>query len=328
MKRERVSDDIVVFTSTLYAQVNAGAVLTPAGAVLIDTLPFPEETREIADYLKSEGARGVVRYVIDTHRHGDHTHGNYLFPQAEIIGHRLCRDTLLKWGNDSLQAAKEATPELDEVVLRIPNITFEREMSLYIGGMTLEMLYLPGHTIDGIGVLIRSERVLFSGDAIMPLPSFVWGDRDQLIQSMQRVKGMDLEHIVQGHGDVLLRGEMAEVIDENLAYLDNIYQKVKKRVELGASERDLEKITVEKSGGSPIAMDGMGKKLHQANLIKLYRSFKEEQQRAALHPVGAHAVKKPRARRRGSDADAHPAAAGPSARKRVAKKRETSASRS
>ena len=58
MKRERVSDDIVVFTSTLYAQVNAGAVLTPAGAVLIDTLPFPEETREIADYLESEGAHG------------------------------------------------------------------------------------------------------------------------------------------------------------------------------------------------------------------------------------------------------------------------------
>ena len=88
MKRERVSDDIVVFTSTLYAQVNAGAVLTPAGAVLIDTLPFPEETREIADYLESEGARGVVRYVVNTHRHGDHTHGNYLFPHADIIGLR------------------------------------------------------------------------------------------------------------------------------------------------------------------------------------------------------------------------------------------------
>ena len=321
MKRERVSDDIVVFTSTLYAQVNAGAVLTPAGAVLIDTLPFPEETREIADYLRSEGPRGVVRYIVNTHRHGDHTHGNYLFPQADIIGHRLCRETLLKWGNESLQAAKESTPELDEVVLRIPNITFEREMSLYLGGMTMELLYLPGHTIDGIGVLIRSERVLFSGDAVMPLPSFVWGDRDQLIQSLQRVKSMDLEHIVQGHGDVLLRGEMAEVIDENLAYLDNIYQKVKKRVEMGASERELEKITVEKSGGSPIAMDGMGKKLHQANLIKLYRTFKEEQQRIEADAAREAAEKKPRTRRAPAGADVTPP------RKRVVKKSETSTTR-
>ena len=327
MKRERVSDDIVVFTSTLYAQVNAGAVLTPAGAVLIDTLPFPEETGEIADYLESEGARGVVRYVVNTHRHGDHTHGNYLFPHADIIGHRLCRETLLRWGNESLQAAKEATPELDAVTLRIPNITFEREMSLYLGGMTMELLYLPGHTIDGIGMLIRSERVLFSGDAIMPLPSFVWGDREQLIHSMQRVKAMDLEHIVQGHGDVLLRGEMAEVIDENLAYLDNIYEKVKKRVEMGASERDLEKITVEKSGGSPIAMDGMGKKLHQANLIKLYRTFREEQQRAALPAAAVHPDKKARTRRKTAVAHAQSNEAG-SARKRVAKKREPSTSRS
>ena len=57
MKRDRVSDDVCVFTSTQYAQVTAGVVLTPEGAVLIDTLPFPEETREIIDYLKTEGPR-------------------------------------------------------------------------------------------------------------------------------------------------------------------------------------------------------------------------------------------------------------------------------
>src|SRR5438046_9199308 len=123
MKRERVSDDIVVFTSTLYAQVNAGAVLTPAGAVLIDTLPFPEETREIADYLESEGARGVVRYVVNTHRHGEHTHGNYLFPHADIIGRRVCRETLVRWGNERLHAAKEAPHDLDEARHRRPNVT-------------------------------------------------------------------------------------------------------------------------------------------------------------------------------------------------------------
>ena len=126
MKRDRVSDNVVVFTSMQYAQVTAGAVLTPEGAVLIDTLPFPDETREIIDYLKTEGPRGVVRYVVNTHRHGDHTHGNYLFPEAEIIGHRLCRETLLKWGRESLDQAKEATPQLAEVELRVPDITFER----------------------------------------------------------------------------------------------------------------------------------------------------------------------------------------------------------
>ena len=291
MKRDRVTDDVCVFTSTQYAQVTAGVVLTPDGAVLIDTLPFPDETREIIEYLKSEGPRGVVRYVVNTHRHGDHTHGNYLFPNADIIGHRLCRETLLKWGQDSLEEAKQATPQLAEVVLRVPNVTFEREMSIYLGGTTLELLYLPGHTVDGIGVYIRSEKILFSGDAMMPLPYFFWGDREQLINSMQRIKTMELEHIVQGHGDVLLRGEIDETIDQNLNYLDYIYTKVKKRVETGASERDLTKITVEKAGISPIAMDEITKQLHHANLVKLYRAFKEEKERTARKEKGAEEKK-------------------------------------
>ena len=276
MKRDRVSDDVCVFTSTQYAQVTAGVVLTPEGAVLIDTLPFPDETREIIDYLKTEGPRGVVRYVINTHRHGDHTHGNYLFPNADIVGHRLCRETMLKWGQDSLVEAREATPQLAGVELRAPNITFEREMSLYLGGTMLELLYLPGHTVDGIGVYIRSEKILFSGDAMMPLPYFFWGDRQQLIDSMEQIRTMELEHIVQGHGDVLLRGEIDETIDQGVAYLDNIYQKVKKRFEAGSSERELTKITVEKSGASPIAMDGMARQLHYANLVKLFRKMSED----------------------------------------------------
>jgi cyclase len=299
MKRDRVSDNVVVFTSMQYAQVTAGAVLTPEGAVLIDTLPFPDETREIIDYLKTEGPRGVVRYVVNTHRHGDHTHGNYLFPDAEIIGHRLCRETLLKWGRESLDQAKEATPQLAEVELRVPDITFEREMSIYLGGATLEMLYLPGHTIDGIGVHIRSEKILFSGDAMMPLPNFLWGDREQLIRSMETIRAIELEHIVQGHGDVLLRGEIDETIDQSISYLDNIYQKVKKRVEAGGSERDLLKITVEKSGGSPIAMDGMARQLHHANLVKLFRTLTEEKAKEQSKPK----ARKPRSRRKEPEAE-------------------------
>jgi glyoxylase-like metal-dependent hydrolase (beta-lactamase superfamily II) len=275
MKRDRVSDDVCVFTSTLYAQVTAGAVLTSDGAILIDTLPFPDETREIIEYLKTEGPRGVVRYLVNTHRHGDHTHGNYLFPEANIIGHRLCRETMLRWGTQSLEDAKQATPQLAEVQLRVPDVTFEHEMSIYLGGVTVDLLYLPGHTVDGIGAFVRGERILFSGDALMPLPSFIWGDREQLVDSMQRIKAMELEHIVQGHGDVLLRGEIPEIIDQGLSYLDVIYQRVKKRFEAKGTERDLEKITIEKCGISPIAIEG-ARQLHHANLLKIFRTLKEQ----------------------------------------------------
>jgi len=79
MIRERVAEDVYVFTSQLYAQVNAGAIVGQDWSILIDTLAYPEETREIRDFLEERLAK-PVRYIINTHYHSDHTLGNCWFP--------------------------------------------------------------------------------------------------------------------------------------------------------------------------------------------------------------------------------------------------------
>ena len=48
MIRERVSENVYVFTSEIYAQVNSGAVVGPEYTVLIDTLAYPDEIRDIS----------------------------------------------------------------------------------------------------------------------------------------------------------------------------------------------------------------------------------------------------------------------------------------
>ncbi len=63
---ERVADNVYVFTSKTYAEVNAGAVVGEDWAVLIDTLAFPEETQEIREFVE-EKLEIPVRYVINTH---------------------------------------------------------------------------------------------------------------------------------------------------------------------------------------------------------------------------------------------------------------------
>ena len=60
MQRERVADDIYVFTSERYAQVTASVLLTSDGAVLIDTLAFPDESRAIKAFV--EGRLKTDRY--------------------------------------------------------------------------------------------------------------------------------------------------------------------------------------------------------------------------------------------------------------------------
>ena len=105
MIRERIADDIYVFTSRLYAQVTAGAILTKEGVILIDTLYYPEETRQIKEFLEDRlGHR--VRYVINTHYHADHTQGTYLFPGARVVSHALCKKLLDTRGRNGLREAK------------------------------------------------------------------------------------------------------------------------------------------------------------------------------------------------------------------------------
>src|SRR5438046_1678808 len=110
MQRERVADDIYVFTSEDYAQVTAGAVITSEGAILIDTLVFPDETKAIKNFL--ENRLGCpVRYVINTHYHADHTYGTCFFPNAIIVAHAKCYDLLDTRGRDGLEQAKLSMPE-------------------------------------------------------------------------------------------------------------------------------------------------------------------------------------------------------------------------
>ena len=57
MIRERVTEDVFVFISSLYAEVGATVIVSPEGAVVIDTLPFPEETQQIREFARRRSSR-------------------------------------------------------------------------------------------------------------------------------------------------------------------------------------------------------------------------------------------------------------------------------
>ena len=273
MRKERVTENVYVFTSEAYAQVTAGAIVTSEGTVVIDTLPFPRETREMIDFLRGESKRGI-RYVIDTHHHADHVYGNYLFEEADIISGEKCREIMRKSGEKNLAEAKQQTPELAEVTLRLPNIIFPEKLTLNLGDRVMRLMPMLGHSLDGIGVYIEGDKILFSGDAVMPLPYIFWGDREVLQNTLRAIKEMNLENIVQGHGEVLLKGEIDETLDASIAYLDCIHEKVKAKLATRTSkERLVNEITLESCGFSPIALDGLVKQLHRSNLLRVYQTL-------------------------------------------------------
>lgn len=269
MLRERVADDIYVFTSDLYVKVTAGVIFASQGVVVIDTLLFLQETSELLDLVRRRSRNGVC-YVVNTHSHSDHVYGTYLFDGAEVIGHELCRQTLQEHGEKDLDDAKERIPELAEVQLRLPSITFTEELTLRLGNKTLRLMHAPGTTPDSIVVYVREDKVLFAGDTVMPVPYIVDGDRLELMESLRAIGKLTLDNIVQGHGGVLLRGEIKATLKSSIAYLDTIYEKVREKVEDGAPRDELRRIGIESCGKSRVPLDGLVENLHQANLEALY----------------------------------------------------------
>lgn len=273
MIRERVAESVYVFTSERYASVNAGAVIGPEWSVLIDTLPFPDETQEMRDFIQDD-LESEIRYIIYTHYHADHTFGACWFPDAFVLSHAKTAKLLDTRGREGLERAKSENRALREVELKLPDFVFEQgSLGLRLGERTMELVPLPGHTSDGIGVLLNEGKVLFAGDIMMPVPHVVDGDFDTMVESLKRIPKMKLESLVQGHGDVILRGEVGSTVKENLEYLNCISKAVKQAGRRKEPLPILRETEIEGCGKSRILLNGLAEEIHWRNLEALMRRW-------------------------------------------------------
>jgi len=275
MHRERVSENVFWFQSEVYAQVTAGVVVGPQWAVVIDTLALPEETLEIRDFIERE-LNVPVRYVINTHYHADHTWGNYFFSGAMVIAHARCRALLEERGMPALEAACKQNPALRQVKIVLPHLTFDSgELTLRVGKKNLILSHTPGHSEDGISVLVEEDRVLFAGDAFMPLPYVVDGNLDDIAASIKRIGRMGLENIIQGHGDIILRGEIEAAVKENLNYLAAVKKTVKTALRRKSPEEYLRTVSIEDCGKSRVYLGGLVVSLHERNLLAALKQMRD-----------------------------------------------------
>jgi len=275
MQRERVAEDVYVFTSELYAQVTAGLVVTTEGAVLIDTLAYPQETQLIKRFVENRLGTSV-RYVINTHFHADHTTGTCLFDNARVVAHARCRDLLDSRGRESLERAKGVSADLRDVTIRLPDLVFDGgTMALHVGNKTFHLWSTPGHSPDSIVCLVREDRTLFAADTLMPLPYFVDGSYDDFLNSLYGLRDGNYENVIQGHGEIILRGEIEDKIQEDIQYLLKLRQAVDAALASPMPDQALDAINIESCGKSRILLNGGGVQLHRQNVLALASQRRE-----------------------------------------------------
>ncbi|MBK6306430.1 MAG: MBL fold metallo-hydrolase [Gemmatimonadetes bacterium] len=193
---------------------NMGLLIGDDGAVLIDDQYAP-----LSDKIKAAIARLTdkpVRFVINTHLHGDHTGGNEAFGKtgAVIVAHDNVRKRMST--AQFSQRFSRTTPPSPYAAL--PVVTFAEDISLHLNGDSLRVVHLaPAHTDGDAYIHFVKANVIHMGDAF-PNGSYPFidsgsgGTIDGIIAAADRVLAIanDQTKIIPGHGPMASKADLQE----------------------------------------------------------------------------------------------------------------------
>lgn len=231
-----------IFVETEYQGANVGCILTGDGAVLVDTPMIPSEAQHWSRRVARRTKQGRT-YLINTDYHISHILGNHFFP-AVIIAHELAWQEMaaydLSFSQSIIDEYKEKDPQvaadLSEVRLVLPEVTLTDSLSLHKGDRLIEVVHFGGHTPATVGVYVPDSRVLFTGDLVVTKrhPSLIHAQSKQWLEALQRIRQMDVEVIVPGHGGI---ADLSAI--EPLAnYIEEMRKQVGELYGGGASRRE------------------------------------------------------------------------------------------
>lgn len=196
LEAERVTDDVHVLFGL---GGNVGVLRTERGPVIVDTLTFRSQGENIRETAEKIGG-GPVQAIVNTHYHGDHTHGNPAFAAGtKVVATQLTRDYLMHFDASYWQGAAAGT---------LPNETFSEAHELRIGGKTVQLHHLGrGHTGGDLVALFVEDRVLHTGDLFFNqrYPNIdleAGGSVREWDATLERVLALDFDRVIPGHGPV------------------------------------------------------------------------------------------------------------------------------
>jgi cyclase len=196
---------------------NTGFLVASDGVVSVDSCSTTERTRAYLRAIARETDR-PIRTLVNTHHHGDHTFGNYLFRGVTIVGHDNMRDALRAWG-EPRSAPYFTDVNWGPVELAPPTLTFEDRVKLYLDETACHVIHVgtPAHTNNDSVVWIPDRGVLFAGDLVFNggTPFMLQGSISGALVALEQIAELGADTIVPGHGPVC----GPEVIDTVSSYL-------------------------------------------------------------------------------------------------------------
>jgi cyclase len=244
---------------------NAGIIMAGSETVLVDTAATERRARWLR-YAIAELCPVPPSMLINTHFHGDHTFGNFVFPEARILAHERTRAEMAAAGLHLTGLWPEV--RWGSISVTLPTFTYRDRMTIH-GATTRIELFHPSaaHSIDDTVVWLPDSSVLFTGDIVMSgvTPFVPMGSVSGSLAAIAELRSLAPATIVTGHGPVA----GPSVLDETEDYLRWLQALAKDGLAAGLSPLELAKET------------GLGKYADLLDperlLPNLHRAYAEEQ---------------------------------------------------
>ena len=221
---------------------NAGLIVDGDQSLLVDTLFDEPLTAAMLSAMQSTTgiAPEDIATLVNTHANGDHTHGNALVPNAEIIATTAAAREMAELPpamvaglmagaqRGQLGAAGEmlaevfAPFELATARGKAPTRTFEDQLGVRVGNKEVRLKKLgPAHTAGDLVVHVPGDRAVFTGDILfVDVTPIMWaGPLGNWLAACEWILDLDVETIVPGHGPLADR-QAVNRMAEYLRYVD------------------------------------------------------------------------------------------------------------
>jgi len=260
---------------------NVVFLVTDEGVLVVDSGNSPEQGKLVMDEIAKKTDK-PVKYLVLTHYHGDHSFGLQAFPASTVVvaqqntadnisnlneprirgmmakgmpamiaAQKLVVDKLsrkkgreLKKEVERLQELETGLAQLQELRFVYPAITFDSKLRIFLGGETIEVIYLgPGHTNGDSLVHFPGLKTAHTGDLLFdgsyPYIGAEGGaDTTNWMARIQEVSGWDVEKFIPGHGTLADKGGLLRLA----AYLGDLRQAVKAAIAAGQSLEQAKKM--------------------------------------------------------------------------------------
>lgn len=205
---------------------------------------FPKEAGDVIAAVKKTTDK-PIRYVFDTHHHGDHAYGNAVFAKegASVVAQANCARLLRVNGPEEFKKAGElpaGRKDIRESSLKVPNVVFDDKLVLDDGKQRVEFLFFGhAHTAGDGCAYLPKHKILCTGDACVNGAFNYMGHSDSAswIRALEKMQQLDVQMVAPGHGP--LAGK--DLLEKQKRYFADLRQYVQKGIDAGKDLDDIVK---------------------------------------------------------------------------------------